>query len=466
MTSILTVSELTRTVREILESKIGDIWIEGEISNHRKQSSGHHYFTLKDDRSQVSCVMFARSYGAQSRVSLSDGMHVQAFGRVTVYEARGQYQLVIQLIQPKGQGLLQAKFEALKRKLLAEGLFESDRKKPLPVFPRRVALVTSPTGAVLQDMLNILQRRYPWLSILICPVRVQGEGAAAEISATIRQINLRVEELKADVLILARGGGSLEDLWEFNEESVARAIYSSRIPVISAVGHEIDFTIADFVADVRAPTPSAAAELLAPDFAKLQGEVAARLTNLDRLARQTLEINRIRLARLAEARCLREPARILAERGQQIDQAEIRLLQAARSVVEQYRVRINGIVLLLSAFRPDRLLDARRREVSLAETRLRRIAATSLDAHRHAVTRLANAVRLLGPTQTLERGYSITLDSRGNILRSAGGVHVGDGLTTRFADGQVHSVVTRGSNDRLDEPDAPASAGVLSPKSL
>jgi len=282
MALILTVSELTRTVRDVLEGHIGEVWVEGEISNYRKQSSGHHYFTLKDERSQVACVMFARSYGAQSRVPLSDGMQIQAYGRVTVYEARGQYQLIVQLVQSKGRGLLQAKFEALKRKLLAEGLFEKDRKRALPKFPRRVALLTSPTGAALQDMLNILQRRNPWLSVLICPVRVQGEGASAEISEMIRHVSLRAQEWKIDVMIVARGGGSFEDLWEFNEENVARAIFSARIPVISAVGHEIDFTIADFVADVRAPTPSAAAEILGPDILNLQGELAARRSALDR----------------------------------------------------------------------------------------------------------------------------------------------------------------------------------------
>src|SRR5246500_5132308 len=283
MATILSVTELTRHVRDILESRLGEVWVEGEISNYRRQSSGHHYFTLKDDRSQVACVMFARSYGAQSRVALWDGMQIQAYGRVTVYEARGQYQLIVQLVQSKGQGVLQAKFEALKRKLLAEGLFEASRKRALPKFPRRVALVTSPTGAVLQDMLNILQRRNPWLSILICPVRVQGEGAAAEISEMIRHVSSRAHELKVDVIIVGRGGGSFEDLWEFNEESVAQAIYLSRVPVISAVGHEIDFTIADFVADIRAPTPSAAAELIVPDICALRADLVSRRAALDRL---------------------------------------------------------------------------------------------------------------------------------------------------------------------------------------
>jgi exodeoxyribonuclease VII large subunit len=444
MPLILTVSELTRTVRDVLEGHIGDVWVEGEISNYRKQSSGHHYFTLKDDRSQVACVMFARSYGAQSRVALWDGMQIQAYGRVTVYEARGQYQLIVQLIQSKGQGVLQAKFEALKSKLLAEGLFEASRKRALPKFPRRVALVTSPTGAVLQDMLNILQRRNPWLSILICPVRVQGEGAAAEISEMIRQVSLRAQELKVDVIIVGRGGGSFEDLWEFNEESVARAIYFSRIPVISAVGHEVDFTISDFVADVRAPTPSAAAEILAPDVMKLKSELSGWQADLDRLARQALEIRRVHLARLAESGCIRDPARLFVERQQQIDQLEMRLSRVGSSAFDYRRSQTARILAFLSAFRPDRLLEAKRREVALMETRLKRIVSARIEYQNDSVRRLANSIRLLGPQQTLERGYSITLDANGNVVRSAASLKDGDLLLTRLADGDARSVVVSG----------------------
>ena len=331
MATIFTVSDLTRAIREILEGRIGEVWVEGEISNYRKQSSGHHYFTLKDDRSQISCVMFARSYGAQTRVAISDGMQVQAYGMVSVYEARGQYQLIVQLIQPRGQGLLQAKFEALKRKLQAEGLFDPNHKKALPKFPKRVALVTSSSGAAVQDMLNILKRRSPWLSILICPVRVQGEGAATEISEMIDFVSSRADELKIDLMIVGRGGGSLEDLWEFNEERLARSIYHSRIPVVSAVGHEIDFTIADFVADLRAPTPSAAAELVVPDIVALQGELVSRRSALDRLIRQALEIRRMQVRRLSEAPYFREPRRLIVERQQRVDQLEMRFRRSGKT---------------------------------------------------------------------------------------------------------------------------------------
>lgn len=444
MASILTVSELTRVVREVLEGRIGDVWVEGEISNYRKQSSGHHYFTLKDDRAQLACVMFARSYGAQTRILLADGMQVQVFGQVTVYEARGQYQLIVQLIQAKGQGLLQAKFEALKRKLQAEGLFDADRKRPLPQFPRRVALVTSPTGAVVQDMLNILRRRSPWVSILICPVRVQGEGAAVEIANMVDYISSRAVELKLDVMIVGRGGGSLEDLWEFNEEILARSIFRSRIPVISAVGHEIDFTIADFVADRRAATPSAAAEIVAPDILALQGELISRSAALDRLVRQALEIRQIRLQRLGGMTYLRDPRRLIVERQQRVDHLEMRLAQIGKNVFQQRRSKIEKILVFLSAFRSDRLLQAKRGELAALNMRLTRIVLSSVELRKNRVAELANFVRLLGPQQTLERGYSITLNSEGHIIRSIQSLKDGDRIQTKLADGKVKSVVEQG----------------------
>ena len=448
MATILTVSELTRTIREIIEGRIGEVWVEGEISNFRKQSSGHHYFTLKDDRSQVACVMFARSYGAQTRIALSDGMQVQAYGLVSVYEARGQYQLIVQLIQPKGQGLLQAKFEALKRKLQVEGLFDTARKKPLPKFPRRVALVTSPTGAAVQDMLNILKRRSPWLSILICPVRVQGEGAAAEISEMIDFVSSYAAELKVDLMIVGRGGGSLEDLWEFNEESVARSIYRSRLAVVTAVGHEIDFTIADFVADLRAPTPSAAAELVVPDIFALQAELVSRRSALDRLVRQGLEIRQMQVRRLSGAPYFREPRRLIVERQQRVDQLEMRLSEILKNDFQQRRSGIERIRAFLSAFRPERWLQGKRAEVAKLEARLGWIAASRLSFHKSRVAEMANVLRLLGPRQTLERGYSITLDANGSVVRSIQSLKVGDAIHTKLANGELNSVVEELREDK------------------
>lgn len=443
MATIFTVSEITRVVREVLEGRIGEVWVEGEISNYRKQSSGHHYFTLKDDRSQIPCVMFARSYGAQTRIVLSDGMQVQVYGLVSVYEARGQYQLIVQLLQPRGQGVLQAKFEALKRKLQAEGLFETDHKRPIPKFPRRVALVTSSTGAAVQDMLNILKRRSPWLRILICPVRVQGEGAAAEVSEMIDYVSLHAKELKIDLMIVGRGGGSLEDLWEFNEEGVARSIYQSRIPVVSAVGHEIDFTIADFVADLRAPTPSAAAELVGPDIVALRADLVSRCSALDRLMRQALEIRLLQVRRLSERPYFHEPRRLIVERQQRVDQLEMRLSEIWKSALQQRRSGIEKILTFLSAFRPERWLQAKRGELAGLEARLRWNASSRLGAGKSRVAELSNFLRLLGPRQTLERGYSITLDNQQRVVRSAGTLKPGDRILTKLAEGEVNSVVEK-----------------------
>src|ERR1041385_740171 len=270
---VFTVGELTRQIRGALETKFRTVWVQGEISNYKLHPSGHQYFTLKDQRAQISCVIW-RDTILPPRQPLIDGAQVQVFGIVTVFEARGQYQLNVQIIQPRGVGVLQAKFEALKRKLEAQGLFASERKRPLPNFPQRIGIVTSSSGAAIRDILNVLKRRAPWLQILINPVRVQGVGAASEIAVAIRELatpNERWPQL--DLIVIARGGGSIEDLWEFNEEIVARTIVAMEIPIVSAIGHEIDFTIADFVADLRAPTPSAAAEMIARDVLDLRRQM-------------------------------------------------------------------------------------------------------------------------------------------------------------------------------------------------
>src|SRR6266480_4447237 len=281
---VLTVTELTRSIRGTLETKFGAVWVQGEVSNYKLHPSGHQYFTLKDARAQIACVIFrntmapSRSGGGRP-LPLADGAQVQVYGNVTVFEARGQYQLNVQIIQPRGLGVLQAKFAAPKRKLEAEGLFDPARKRALPRFPKRIGIVTSPSGAAIRDILNVLRRRAPWLQILISPVRVQGTGAAQEIAVAIRELAKPNENFAAvDLIVVTRGGGSMEDLWEFNEEIVARTIADVNVPIVSAVGHEIDFTICDFVADLRAATPSAAAELIVPDVADLR-------RNLDNCAR-------------------------------------------------------------------------------------------------------------------------------------------------------------------------------------
>src|SRR5213595_56666 len=270
---VFTVGELTRQIRSTLETKFRAVWVQGEISNYKLHPIGHQYFTLKDQRAQIACVIW-RDTMASPRQPIVDGSQVQVYGTVTVFEARGQYQFNVQILQLRGVGLLQVKFEALKRKLEAEGLFAPGRKRPLPKFPRRIGIVTSPSGAAIRDMLNVLRRRAPWLEILIDPVRVQGTGAAQEIAVAIRELALPNEHWPpVELIVVTRGGGSMEDLWEFNEEIVARTIAAMEIPIVSAIGHEIDFTIADFVADLRAPTPSAAAELIVPDIIDLQRRI-------------------------------------------------------------------------------------------------------------------------------------------------------------------------------------------------
>ena len=439
MATIFSVTEFTRRVRDLLEGHLRDVWIEGEISNYRKQSSGHHYFTLKDDRAQVACVMFSRAYSAQAGTILRDGVQVQAFGRVSVYEARGQYQLIVELVQTKGLGLLQAKFEALKRKLEAEGRFDPAHKKALPPFPRRVALVTSPTGAAVKDMLNILQRRSPWLRLLICPVRVQGEGAAEEIASTINYLSENQAAMRIDVLIVGRGGGSLEDLWAFNEEVLARAIFACRIPTISAVGHEIDFTIADFVADLRAPTPSAAAELVAPAIDALFDQINSRRLHLERVVKQHLEIRRLKLNRIEGAAIFREPSRLVSERQQWVDQLEIRLTQVRDWMLQQRRDSLLRLTSLVMMFKPAEVLERRRKEIGLCREKLCSAVRQRLEREQLHLKRLTGAVRLLGPEQTLSRGYSITEDENGKVIHSANAVAVNQKIKTILADGSIWS---------------------------
>src|SRR5438046_5316412 len=298
-TKVFSVSELTRNIRSTLETKFRAVWVQGEISNYKLHPSGHQYFTLKDQRAQIACVIW-RDTIVPPREPLVDGTQVQVYGTVTVFEARGQYQLNVQILQLRGVGLLQAKFEALKRKLEAEGLFAPQRKRRLPKFTRRIGIVTSPSAAAIRDMLNVLRRRAPWLQMLINPVRVQGTGAAQEIAVAIRELASPNERfVPLDLIVITRGGGSIEDLWEFNEEIVARAIFHSAVPIVSAVGHEIDFTICDFVADLRAPTPSAAAELIVPDIIDLH----RRIDGCTRaLARQLLDRVRDAQQRLDHAR--------------------------------------------------------------------------------------------------------------------------------------------------------------------
>jgi exodeoxyribonuclease VII large subunit len=413
---VLTVTELTRSIRGTLETKFGAVWVQGEVSNYKLHPSGHQYFTLKDARAQIACVIF-RNTMAPLRQPLADGAQVQVYGNVSVFEARGQYQLSVQIIQPRGLGVLQAKFEALKRKLDAEGLFDPARKRALPKFPKRIGIVTSPSGAAIRDVLNVLRRRAPWLQILISPVRVQGMGAAQEIAVALRELAKPNENFApVDLIVLTRGGGSMEDLWEFNEEIVARTIADISVPVVSAIGHEIDFTIADFVADLRAPTPSAAAELIVPDIVDLGRQMDAFARGLGREL-----INRMRDAQ------------------QRLDHAREILLRGLGHKIDNYRRGLTHALATLQARSPLRELMLRRNSFGDLQRRFTESPVRAIENARHRFQRVEGILRVLGPNATLRRGYSITRNERGELIRTVGAVRPKMKIRTRISDGEFES---------------------------
>src|SRR5713101_1564674 len=413
---VLTVSELTRSIRGILETKFGAVWVQGEVSNYKLHPSGHQYFTLKDARARIACVIF-RNTMAPLRQPLADGAQIQIYGNVSVFEARGQYQLSVQIIQPIGLGVLQAKFDALKRKLDAARLFDPARKRPLPKFPKRIGIVTSPSGAAIRDILNVLRRRAPWLQILISPVRVQGTGAAQEIAVAIRELAKPNENFApVDLIVVTRGGGSMEDLWEFNEEIVARTIADVTVPIISAIGHEIDFTIADFVADLRAPTPSAAAELIVPDIVDLRRHVDACARGLGREL-----FNRIRDA------------------GQRLDHSRETLRRGLTHKIDNYRRGLVHIIAALQARSPARELLLRRNRFGDLRRRFAELPPRALENARHRFQRIEAILRVLGPDATLRRGYSVTKNERGELIRSVTVVRPKMKIRTRVTDGEFKS---------------------------
>jgi exodeoxyribonuclease VII large subunit len=439
---VLTVSELTREIRSLLEDSIGEIWVEGEISNHRLQSSGHQYFTLKDAGAQLSCVMF-RGNATRAGARLTDGVQIQAFGQISVYEPRGQYQMIVRQVQEKGLGSLQARFEALKRRLAEEGLFDQAHKQPVPRYPRTVALVTSPTGAAIQDMLNILSRRAPWVRVLVFPVRVQGQGAEKEIARAIELLN-RAQDIGLpvpDTIVVGRGGGSLEDLWNFNEEIVARAIFASRIPVISAVGHEIDFTIADFVADVRAPTPSAAAELLAPDITEMRRHLEA-VERAVMMRTTTLIEHHTRVIDLtSRGVLLREPVRHLERASQSMDDAESSLTDATLGRLRDLGDHLGQAQQIHAKHHPALVMQRMDAHVKLLHHRLAQAAAQQMERRTQTITAREEAIKLLGPGSILARGFSYTTDARGKVITHPSQASPGDGIVTVLADGTIASVV-------------------------
>ena len=412
---VLSVRELTGDIKRLLEKQVGQIWVAGEITNLRAQASGHIYFTLKDAAAQLGCVLF-RGAAPGGRELLADGRQVLLHGDITVYEARGQYQLIVRAVELQGTGALQAAFEKLKQQLSAEGLFAPERKRSLPPFPRRIGLVTSPTGAAIRDVLHVIRRRQPGLEIILAPCRVQGAGAGAEIAAAIGRLNTAGLEL--DLILITRGGGSLEDLWAFNEEVVARAVFASALPVVSAVGHEIDFTIADFVVDLRAATPSAAAELITEGVFASREFVATAPLRLRQLASRRLERSAQSLASLAGRLGRRHPRRAFNESLQRLDDSLAGLLRGLKGGVRARGVRLDNLAGRFGRAQPALILKARREALRQLERRL------------HA----------LGPQQVLARGYSITRDAAtGAVVRAADAVQPGQLLRTRLAAGEIRS---------------------------
>ncbi len=429
-------------MKNLLEVQIGETWVEGEVSNLRKQGSGHWYFSLKDEGAQISCAMF----GARKREgseALEDGAKVRVFAEATVYEARGQLQLIALKAERAGAGDLQAKFEALKRKLNAEGLFDTDRKQPIPPYPRVLGIITSASGAALQDILNVLTRRAPWVQPVLFPVRVQGRGAEMEIAQAIAKMG-RPEAFgypRCDVLIVGRGGGSTEDLWNFNEEVVARAIAACPIPIISAVGHEIDFTISDFVADLRAPTPSAAAELAVADGAELLARLAQFRRRMSRVAADRLTSSQLAVDALRRSALQRDGEKLLRESVMRLDSARGQLAQATRVSLETFVMRLNEARARHQLFHPASVVERRMDTVKNLRQRFERAGRDIVKERTERLVRLRGLLRTLGPESAFQRGFSITLAADGRIATSANAFKPGDLMRTKFADGETLSIV-------------------------
>lgn len=434
---IFSVRDLVSAVRTQLERQYTDIWVEGEISNYRPAESGHLYFTLKDDNAQLRVVIW-RTQARLLRFKPENGLQVIARGRVTIYDQRGELQLSAEYLEPKGAGALQIAFEQLKAKLAAEGLFDREHKKPIPRLPRRIGIITSPRGAALQDMLNILRRRHESVGVLIFPAQVQGDAAAAEVASGVRYFN---RAKNVDVIVVARGGGSLEDLAAFNDEALARVIAGSEVPVISAVGHETDFTIADFVADLRAPTPSAAAELVIESKRQLEEVVETVRRRLGRAARYQLQQIKLRLTELAQHGAFARVREAIRRREQRVDELVYRMAQAERKTIQAQMRRLDVAATRL------RHLDLRLRltyfhkqldtQTSAIQTAMRAV----LTQRRGGLDSLSAQLQALSPTNILERGYALVFDSQGHLLKDAAQVKSGDEITAQVAKGTIGAVV-------------------------
>ena len=433
------VSDLTARIRDLLAKNFTDIIVQGEISNCRVAGSGHIYCTLKDERAQVRCVFF-KTQQRGMKFHPEDGLQVMVRGSISVYEARGEYQIYVESIEPVGRGALQLAFEQLKKRLEAEGLFEQAKKKPLPLLPSRIGLVTSSSGAAVRDVVRILTRRFPNVHLTLYPVRVQGPGASAEIAEALRYFS---RKRLVEVILLVRGGGSLEDLWSFNEEIVARAMAASAIPVISGVGHETDFTIADFVADVRASTPSAAAELVVKTRSEFDKHLRDLRDSLEGQVRYRLLEHSRRLHELAGRRGFRRPVDLLRQHRQRADELTSRLALGLRGRLEQSRRRFNTAHVHLLSFDFRVKLGALRLRLQNREHHLRVRAERALRGKRERLERLSLQLEERSPLKVLERGYAIATDAAGNVLRDAAKVAVGDSVSVQLHHGKLLTEVKK-----------------------
>ena len=430
---VLSVSQLNRRAKQLLETHLPLLWVEGEISNLARPSSGHWYFTLKDDGAQVRCAMF-RGRNQSVRFQPQQGQQVLLRARVSLYENRGDYQLIAEHMEEAGHGALQRAYEALKHNLSQEGLFDQERKRPLPALPRHIGVITSGTGAALRDILTVLKRRFPGIPVTLIPVPVQGKEAAPAIVDALALAN---RAGLFDVLIVGRGGGSLEDLWPFNEEAVARAIADSEVPVVSAVGHEVDFTIADFVADLRAPTPSAAAELVVPDATEWLARFAGYEQRLAQLMNRRLQAERQQVQHLGKR--LRHPGERLQQQSQRLDGLELRLNQVMRQKLSLSRQRVEGLTLRLRTRRPD--MRVWQQKMDQLGERMQRQMQHTLQQKRQRFAEASRLLHSVSPLSTLERGYAIVHTESGDVVRDEVQLNTGDRIRTRVAHGEIISRV-------------------------
>jgi exodeoxyribonuclease VII large subunit len=441
--TVLSVSQLNRQSKELLETYLHNVQVSGEISNLSRPASGHWYFTLKDQRAQVRCAMF-KSRTQYLKFVPKEGEQVLINASVSLYEARGDYQLIVNGMQSAGEGALKLAFEQLKARLYEEGLFNPDNKKPLPKHPKHLGVITSPTGAAIKDILSVLKRRFPNLPISIYPTQVQGEAAAAQISQAIERAN---RDKICDVLIVGRGGGSLEDLWPFNEEIVARAIFNSQIPIISAVGHEVDVSISDYTADLRAATPSAAAELVSPDRFEWLGRFEQLERSLTRIMQNRLSQQRFNLLQLVKR--LRHPKDKLQENMQRLDMAQMRLNNSLQRQFSSQQAQLTGLSHRLQSKKPDKQITQMKQTVQHLQQRMRHSLQLQLQDFKNRLARQAEVLNAVSPLSTLSRGYAIVTTESGKAVRTTSQVKVGDTVTAKLHQGSFRCSVDKVHNTKL-----------------